>query len=151
MKIGRLAQRTGCAVETIRYYEKVGLIPEPRRTAGNYRDYGASVAERLGFIRNCRSLDMTLDEIRQLLAFRDRPDASCADVNQLVDEHIDHVTARIEALRELESQLRGIREQCAQARTVRDCGILSELARAEPRVEDDHLPHVDGAHQAGPR
>ena len=80
MKIGELAARTDCAVETIRYYEREGLLPAPRRSAGNYRQYGETHLERLVFIRNCRVLDMTLQEIKQLLTLREQPRASCGGV-----------------------------------------------------------------------
>ncbi len=73
MKIGDLAKATDCAVETIRYYEREKLLPEPARSEGNYRMYTQAHVERLTFIRNCRTLDMTLDEIRSLLQLRDSP------------------------------------------------------------------------------
>jgi DNA-binding transcriptional MerR regulator len=88
MKIGELAHHTGTQVETIRYYEREGLLPETARTDGNYRIYGTTHADRLRFIRNCRSLDMTLDEIRLLLRFKDSPAENCGGVNELLDEHI---------------------------------------------------------------
>ena len=93
LKIGELAQRTGTQVETIRYYEREGLLPEPARSEGNYRLYDKAHTERLSFIRHCRSLDMTLDEIRALLKFRDAPNQECGEVNALLDEHIGHVPA----------------------------------------------------------
>ena len=96
MKIGELAKLTDCAVETIRYYERENLLPEPARSDGNYRVYTQAHAERLTFIRNCRTLDMTLEEIRSLLAFRDSPQDQCESVNALIDEHIHHVKARID-------------------------------------------------------
>lgn len=83
MKIGDLAKLTQTQVETIRYYEREGLLPEPDRTEGNYRIYGAAHADRLAFIRHCRNLDMTLDEIRQLLRLKDDPASDCGDVNTL--------------------------------------------------------------------
>lgn len=76
MKIGELAKLTDCQVETIRYYEKEGLLPPPARSDGNYRLYTQAHTERLVFIRNCRSLDMTLEEIRSLLGLRDSPGTS---------------------------------------------------------------------------
>ncbi len=86
MKIGELASHAGAQVETIRYYEREGLLPETARTDGNYRIYGPTHAERLRFIRNCRSLDMTLDEIRLLLRFKDSPAENCGGVNDLLDQ-----------------------------------------------------------------
>ena len=102
MKIGELALATQTQVETIRFYEREGLIPQAPRSDGNYRIYGAKHVERLAFVRHCRSLDMTLEEIRVLLRFRDAPQAECGEVNALIDEHIEHVAARIRELRQLE-------------------------------------------------
>jgi DNA-binding transcriptional MerR regulator len=93
MKIGELANLTQTQVETIRYYEREGLLPETARTGGNYRIYGDAHAARLSFIRHCRGLDMTLDEIRILLHFKDAPSENCGEVNALLDEHIGHVAA----------------------------------------------------------
>ncbi|MEO5733375.1 MAG: Cd(II)/Pb(II)-responsive transcriptional regulator [Rubrivivax sp.] len=128
MKIGELATRTRTPVETVRYYERAGLLPPAPRSESNYRIYGAHHVERLGFVRNCRSLDMSLDEIRVLLRFRDAPDADCGDVDALVDRHIGHVTSRIRALRQLEMQLRALRASCVGSRNAAQCGILDGLA-----------------------
>lgn len=129
MKIGDLARAMHCPVETIRYYERVCLLPAPSRSDGNYRLYGPVHVERLRFIRNCRSLDMTHDEIRALLAFRDGPEEKCDEVNTLLDAHIGHVAHRIKELRFLERQLKELRSQCRSARTTRDCAILQSLGR----------------------
>lgn len=138
MKIGELARLTGTQVETIRYYEHEGLLPETARTEGNYRIYGEAHAERLSFIRNCRSLDMTLDEIRGLLRFKDSPAENCAAVNTLLDEHIGHVADRIRELRQLERHLKELRELCLVAQDAGHCGILNELAQsARPSAENN--------------
>ena len=81
MKIGELAQATGCQAETIRYYQREGLLPEPVRSEGNFRLYGEPHAQRLSFIRRCRSLNMALGEIRVLRRLRDVPEESCGEVN----------------------------------------------------------------------
>ncbi len=142
MKIGELARRTNTPVETIRYYEREGLLPEPARTAGNYRIYSEPHGERLQMIRHCRSLDMTLDEIRRLLQFCDAPEENCSEVNALLDEHIDHVATRIAELKALQKQLKELRSQCQQARLAKDCGILQTLATSSevPRrtVDAEH-------------
>ena len=104
MKIGELARKTGMQVETIRYYEKEGLLPKIGRTGSNYRVYTDVHVDRLLFIRHCRSLDMTLDEIRVLLHFKDMPKESCDRVNALLDEHIGHVAERIRDLKKLEEE-----------------------------------------------
>jgi Cd(II)/Pb(II)-responsive transcriptional regulator len=127
LKVGELAKQTGCLVETIRYYEREGLLLEPARSEGNYRLYTHLHVERLQFIRHCRVLDMTLDEIRNLLRFRDAPDENCIKVNALFDEHIEHVSNRIKELRFLQKHLRELRSQCAQARAIKDCRILQSL------------------------
>ena len=124
MKIGDLAKRAGCKVETVRYYESEGLLPEPARSEGNYRVYGESHAERLTFIRNCRALDMTLGEIRALLGFRDGGGQDCGDVDALLDEHIDHVAERIAELQRLEAQLRALRQSCGERRSVKELSLI---------------------------
>ena len=129
LKIGELARRTNCPVETIRYYERERLLPPPARSEGNFRLYGAEHLARLSFIRRCRSLDMTLDEIRTLLRYRDSPSEVCQAVNELLDTHIDHVAARIAELKQLEEQLQSLRRQCDDSRQSRDCGILNALSR----------------------
>lgn len=154
MKIGELARHTGTQIETIRYYEREGLLPETARTEGNYRIYGQAHAERLLFIRNCRSLDMTLDEIRVLLRFKDSPAENCGTVNELLDEHIGHVAARIRELRQLERQLKGLRELCQVASDAGHCGILNELAqspRPPAQAGTNTAGHVRGAHKSATR
>lgn len=152
MKIGELARQTATQVETIRYYEREGLLPEAARTDGNYRIYGTSHVERLRFIRNCRSLNMSLDEIRILLGFKDSPAENCQSVNVLLDEHIIHVTSRIQELQQLEQQLKGLRELCQEVSDVGHCGILNELtqnARQHLKREPDVSGHIHGAHKRG--
>lgn len=130
MKIGELALSTQTAVETIRYYEREGLLQQAPRTQGNYRVYGPEHLERLSFVRHCRSLDMTLNEIRVLLRVQAAPQIGCSEVNALIDEHIQHVGLRIRELKRLESQLKTLREQCGREVLAANCGILNELANA---------------------
>lgn len=130
MKIGELASASSTAIETIRYYEREGLLPAPARSEGNFRLYQEAHLERLQFIRYCRSLDMSLDEVRALLTFKDDPASDCGDVNALLDEHIGHVARRIKELRSLEKQLRELRQRCSAARPARQCGILAGLDEA---------------------
>ena len=127
IKIGELAKRTGCEVVTIRYYEKEGLLPKPARSGGNFRLYGDAHIERLQFIRHCRSLDMTLSEIRALLGLRDNSAQDCGEINILLDTHIQQVKVRVESLLQLMQHLLALREQCSGARPVQACGILRGL------------------------
>ena len=131
MKIGE-RKRTGCPVETIRYYEREGLLPEPARSEGNYRQYTLAHVERLSFIRHCRSLDMTQEEIRTLLALRDRPEADCGTANRLIDEHLHHVEVRIAELQALREQLQDLGSRCTVAGNSQACGILRELEQPAP-------------------
>lgn len=128
IKIGELASRTDCQTVTIRYYEKEGLLPKPMRSSGNYRLYSEAHIERLNFIRHCRSLGMTLVEVRALLRFRDTPNQDCSQINALLDEHIQQVETRVEELSQLKSNLIALREKCAGAQTIESCGILQGLS-----------------------
>lgn len=132
LKIGELAERTSCQVETIRYYERIGMLAPPTRSSNNYRTYGDAHVERLLFIRHCRALDMNLDEVRVLLNFRDHPNEDCDGVNELLDKHIGHVVERIASLTELEEQLRGLRSRCSAADASSACGILHALSEPAP-------------------
>lgn len=149
MKIGELAQAAQTQVDTIRYYEREGLLPQAPRSEGNYRIYGPAHVERLAFVRHCRALDMTLDEIRLLLRFKDAPHADCGAVNQLLDEHIGHVATRIRGLRQLEKQLKALRDQCVGVHDAAHCGILNGLAQsASPTGGGAAGAHVPGSHGA---
>ena len=127
MKIGELAALTGCRVSTIRFYEVEGLLEPPARGSNNYRDYGAHHVDRLAFIRRCRSLDMTHDEIRVLLHLQDDPTKPCDDVNVLLDEHLRQVEGRISELKALRKQIQGIRSACAGGVCIGECGALESL------------------------
>ncbi|HSI59149.1 MAG TPA: Cd(II)/Pb(II)-responsive transcriptional regulator [Ideonella sp.] len=148
MKIGELAKLAATPVETIRFYEREALLPTAERTDGNYRIYTPAHAERLAFIRHCRTLDMTLDEIRVLLRLRDAPQENCTEVNQLLDEHIEHVAHRMRELRALEKQLKTLRQQCTDGHAARGCGILTRLTEEARTVKPAARPrlHVHGSH-----
>lgn len=146
LKIGELAKHTGSQVETIRYYEREGLLPAPARSEGNYRLYGPSHVERLQFIRHCRSLDMTLGEIRELLSFRDAPEESCNAVNDLLDKHIDHVATRIRELQALQKQLKALRSTCHSAQAAKDCEILQTLATPDGGTPANLGTHSGSCH-----
>ncbi|MFV7438741.1 Cd(II)/Pb(II)-responsive transcriptional regulator [Pseudomonas vlassakiae] len=128
MRIGELGKKADCLVQTVRFYESEGLLPEPARSEGNFRLYDEVHLQRLLFIRRCRAKDMTLDEIRQLLNLRDRSELGCGEVNALVDAHIAQVRTKMKELRALERELMDLRRSCDSARTSRECGILNSLA-----------------------
>lgn len=152
MQIGELARRSGCQVVTIRYYEREGLLSEPARSEANYRIYGEAHAERLAFIRHCRALDMTLDEIRALLMLQEHPERSCLAVNELIDAHLEHVATRIEQLRTLEQALVELRARCGGEFATSECGILDALTRpaavaSNSTGEAEHVPGTHSLHQ----
>ena len=128
MKIGELAKLSGCSIQTIRYYEKEGLISAPERTEGNFRVYNAVALEKLAFIKNCRALDLTLREIKRLISLQHSPSTPCEAVNEMIDMHLLVVESRIEDLQNLHGDLRKLRLKCGNARSVDQCGILGELS-----------------------
>lgn len=143
MKIGELAAQAHTPVDTVRYYEKEGLMPAPARTEGNYRRYDDSHVARLRFIRHCRALDLSLDEIRALLRVRDDPQSDCTAAGELVREHLAHVRHRLEELSALRDQLEALEQRCRHGRPSAECGILDVLSR-EPLGDGPAAVRSDG-------
>jgi len=143
MKIGELARAAGTTVETVRYYEKEGLLPAPQRGLNNYRTYGPPHLERLRLIRNCRALDMTQEEIRAILMLADNHESGCGPINALFDAHIAHVDVRIAELTQLRGQLAELRRRCLSAHPdAEDCGILHGLAEMEAEERPQRHTHL---------
>lgn len=149
MKIGELARRTNCPVETIRYYEKEGLLQPPlRNIENNYRHYSDAHLEKLLFIRRCRSLDMTHEEIRALLMALNNNGKDCGPIDAIISSHLVHVQHRIKELMTLEKQLKELNDFCSADRSVKDCGIVQKLIAHEEDGEflsiaaTDHLGGV---------
>ncbi|RBW48710.1 Cd(II)/Pb(II)-responsive transcriptional regulator [Marinobacter sp. F3R11] len=152
MKIGELAKISAVPVETIRYYEKIRLLPEPDRDTNGYRTYRNSHLGRLLFIKRCRSLDMAQDEIRELIRLSETPEADCQEVNALLARHLSHVRERLEELAGLEKNLQQLQKACSDAGTVQECGILdglnTEIEGLKSR-NSSHENHVPGTHRPG--
>lgn len=146
MKIGELATRTGCRLQTIRFYEAEGLLQAPERGANNYRDYSEAHVTRLAFILRCRSLDMAHEEIRVLLRLQDQPGKSCDEVNALLDEHVRHVVVRIAELKALRKQIQDIRDACSGGASIQDCGALESLRHATG-ANATKRGHIQGTHR----
>ena len=127
--IGDLAKATGTKVVTIRYYEKIGLLPEPPRTSGNYRAYDAKHKERLHFIRRCRDLGFTLEQVRELLDLSKKTDRDCAAVDRLALDHLAEIERKIADLKRLEKELRRLSD-CCQGGRIGDCRIIEALSAA---------------------
>ena len=125
--IGDLAKATDTKVETIRYYERIGLLPEPERTAGNYRSYEAAHLGRLSFIRRARELGFSIDQVRNLLGLADQKDRSCETVDAIAREHLADVDRKIADLKGLRRELDALIRQCHHG-TIAECRILDALA-----------------------
>ena len=129
MKIGALAKRSGLSAHTIRYYERVGLLPSPERTASGYRAYTPSDIDRLRFIARGRDLGFSLEEIRSLLQLSDGDERlSCSDVDRVARAHLADVHARVADLRRMASELERVIDQCEGGHRGK-CTILSALRK----------------------
>ena len=125
--IGYLARETGCKVQTIRYYEQVGLMPEPQRSLGNQRVYGPTQLQRLRFIRHARDLGFTQNEIRELLRLADHPEQSCEAVTFITKRHLIEIENKIAQLTALRDEFKCMIAQCGGKRQIADCRIIAAL------------------------
>lgn len=125
--IGTLSAKTGVNIETIRYYEKIGLIPAPPRTEGRQRVYDSAHLKRLTFIRRSRELGFALDEIRALLGLVRGGDLSCAEVKTMTEQHVSDIRRKVKDLKKLERVLTELTAKC-RGNTVPDCPILDALS-----------------------
>ena len=126
MKIGQLSDKTNCKIETIRYYESIGLISAPARSGGGYRIYDESHLKRLTFIRRSRELGFTIEEIRALLKLVDGGVYTCGDVKTITQKHVQSIRRKIADLKKLETTLSRIASQCAGDATP-ECPIIDAL------------------------
>lgn len=126
---GAVSTLTGCNIETIRYYERIGLLPPPPRTAGGHRVYGDDLIRRLNFIRRCRELGFTVDEVRNLLGLVDGDGYTCAVVQTMTLDHLENVRTKIADLRIIETTLKQMVAQC-KGDEVPDCPIIDVLFEA---------------------
>ena len=130
MQIKDLAQSTGVNIETIRYYERKGLLPAPPRRENGYRKYDENHLERLAFIRHCRSLDMPLENISHLLLCLKKPVEYGVNVDDLINEQLDRVRAQLRSMKSLEKQLLHLQSRCNGKHKVEGCGVLNNLIAA---------------------
>ena len=120
---------------TVRYYEQIGLLPVPSRTAGNYRTYSNEHVRRLRFIRRCRDLGFTLDQIRDLLRLSSQKDEECAEVDRITAQHLIEIEQKIADLKRLAKELRRLNNCCQGKGIIADCRIIEALSpppEAEP-------------------
>jgi len=135
ISIGDLAKGTGTKVVTVRYYEQIGLLPVPSRTAGNYRTYSNEHMRRLRFIRRCRDLGFTLDQIRDLLRLSSQKDEDCGEVDRITAQHLIEVEQKISDLKRLAKELRRLNNSCQGNGIIADCRIIEALS---PGREAEH-------------
>lgn len=126
-----LARRTGCNLETVRYYEKAGLLPEPPRTASGYRSYDTTHQRRLRFVLRARELGFSLDVIRELLRLVDERDRPCAEARDVASVHLVDVRAKIADLRRMERVLRDVVSLCGDG-TLPECPLIETLFQKQP-------------------
>lgn len=128
LTIGALGAATGTKVETIRYYERIGILPAPARTAGNYRLYGAEHVRRLTFVRRARGLGFPLEAVRAMLDLSDQPDRPCGEIDILVLDQLRQVERKIADLQRLRDELDRLSRQCRGGRRIAECRIIEALS-----------------------
>ena len=128
LPIGKVAAQTACNIETIRFYEKEGLLPQPDRTAGGHRLYTSSMVERLVFVRRSRELGFSMVEIRQLLSLVDGEQMSCERVKTVADAHLEDIRTKIADLRRMERTLADLSSRC-EGGDIPECPIIDSLYR----------------------
>ncbi len=134
--IGALSRRTDCKIETIRYYERQGLLPDPPRSAGGHRIYKEDHLKRLTFIRRCRKLGFTMAQIRELLGLVDEHQYSCQDIKTLTMDHVDEIREKIGALKLLEQALLQMASECG-GESIPSCPVIDALYQP---LKEGHRP-----------
>ena len=137
--IGRAAERAGCKVQTVRYYEQIGILPEPVRTTGNQRLYSDTHLQRLVFIRHAREMGFSLGAIRDLLSLADDPERSCDAADAIAREQLEQVNRRVTHLKALKQELERMIKQC-RGGVIADCRVIEVLG--------DHSKCIDQKHGA---
>ena len=122
-----LATLSGLSTDTIRFYEKRKLLLPSFRGDNNYRYYDENILKRIIFIKRCRSLDLSLNEIERLIELEQNPQQSCHEVNNMIDLHIQQTTDKIKELKNFKTQLQSLRSSCNQSNQIMDCEILKRL------------------------
>ena len=139
LSIGELSRETACKVQTIRYYEQVGLLRTPGRTEGNQRRYDQNALMRLGFIRHARELGFSLDAIRELLALSDNPDHSCDAADVIARNQLREIESRIQRLNALKRELKRMVQECAGGQ-IAQCRVIEVLADHSQCLTRNHVP-----------
>ena len=151
LSIGQISKAAGVKVVTIRYYEKIKLMPAPLRTEGNYRAYSQEHLHRLQFIRRCRDLGFTLDQLRDLLHLSTQAGLKCAGVDRITDNHLKEIEHKIVDLKRLAVELRRIKNRCSGKGIIAECRILEALAPVALAAENEQNGNARRKAQPGKR
>ena len=134
LKIGQVATQGGVSVDTLRYYERLGLLPKPVRTSGGYRLYGAQIVDRLAFIKRAQSFGFTLDEIKQMLSLETASSQSCGRVLEMIEDKLDHLNHQYEQIKRLRTELSMYKAECERAvANGQCCPVIEDFVRSPPR------------------
>lgn len=133
-RIGDIAKITGIKVETIRYYDSIGLLPHTVRSSNGYRLYNAEQLNLIRFIQRCRLFDISIAEIKQLTQLIHMPESSCTNVNEIVESHLQRIAVHMQALQTLQDNLLSLRSKCKQQVLIKECGILHELLQDQEPI-----------------
>ncbi|TNE56971.1 MAG: MerR family transcriptional regulator [Alphaproteobacteria bacterium] len=136
--IGPLAEASGVKVQTVRYYEQIGLMPAPHRSEGNQRLYSQPHVDRLAFIRHARDLGFSLNDVRELLELQDKPDLSCGEADQIASQHLNEIERKIMRLQALKTELARMVDQCAGG-VISNCRVIEILSNHDKCVTDHKL------------
>ena len=129
MAIGETARQAGVNIQTLHYYERLGLLPKPSRTAGNYRLYSQDSVRRIRFVKRAQELGFSLGEIKELLALRAAPGARCEKVRKRAQAKIEDITEKMETLKAMRKALSRLLKECSGQASITDCPILESLER----------------------
>ncbi|MGR3779019.1 mercury resistance transcriptional regulator MerR1 [Bacillus paramycoides] len=135
-RIGELAEKCGVNKETIRYYERLGLIPEPNRTEKGYRMYSLQMVDRLNFIKRTQELGFTLNEIDKLLGVVDRNEAKCCDIYDFTVLKLEDIQGKIQDLKKIKQMLIDLKERCPENKDIYECPIIETLMDSEKKAEE---------------
>ncbi|MCW9133676.1 mercury resistance transcriptional regulator MerR1 [Bacillus paramycoides] len=135
-RIGELAEKCDVNKETIRYYERLGLIPEPNRTEKGYRMYSLQMVDRLNFIKRTQELGFTLNEIDKLLGVVDRNEAKCRDINDFAVLKLEDIQRKIQDLKKIKQMLIDLKERCPENKDIYECPIIETLMDSEKKAEE---------------
>ena len=137
MRIGHLAGKAGVAIDTVRYYERQGLLPQPARRPSGYRDYGDDELQQLRFVRRCKALGFTLDETRELLRLNADPAADRAEVRALAERRLADVETKLRELQALRDSLAELSSACSGHGPIEDCPILHRVLARDMAGDPD--------------